>query len=687
MRRRLPLGLVCAAASWVGAAGAEPVPSLNLRNFDPPTDPRGALYLEPSATPGGGEWNVGAMLSYAHRPIVLEDGDGERIAIPIEHQLSLDYLAALGIGRRIAIGLSLPTVLYQDGDDVEPLIGAPSLPRTAIGDMAFGAKAVLLPADDLGGLGLAALARVTAPTGDRTAYVGEGSVSGELRVLGELKLLALDFLATAGAKVRGSERMYVGQEFGHDLPWGVGLVFHPRAFGLDTTGRWKWTAEVRGRVAITPEVASGPQSPVSYALSARYTPGDVSAIAGVEAPITAAVGSPVIRAVLGFGWAPRFYDEDKDGVSDEEDQCQELEEDRDGVQDADGCPDWDNDDDGVPDDDDRCATEKEDADEFEDDDGCPDPDNDGDKIADAADACPNEAGPDSADPKNRGCSEHDTDGDGVRDGDDRCRAEVEDKDGFKDEDGCPDLDNDTDGAPDEEDACPTTPGTRRSDPKLDGCPTPDKDGDTFDDAEDKCPDQAEDWDGDTDTDGCPDDDSAKPAFQRAKPLVTIVEQGDAASVKWRVVPKFVVQNGSVELDPTTLPSVRALARELNSRPTWVVLVGVQPAGATAEAEQEALSKSFALVYALRASTHRDEVAESVGWGAVQKQPGALVARLGVLVLKPPGAKKTAVAPTPVTPPAPAPPAPAPKPAAPAPKPAVPAPPTPAPPPPAPPGKP
>ena len=627
-------------------ARAEAAPSLNLRNFDPPTDPKGSLYLEPTATPGGGNWNVGAWFSYAYRPVVLEDGEGNRVAIPVEHQLSLDYLASLGIGERIALGLSLPTVLYQSGDDVESLIGT-SLPRTALGDMGVGAKAVLLPTSGLGGFGLAALARVTAPTGDRNSYLGEGSVTGELRLLGELRLIALDFRATAGAKVRGSERSYIGEEFGHDLPWGVAIGVRPQAFGLDSSGRWAWTAEIRGAVAITPELGAARQSPVLYGLSARYTSGDISAIAGVESSVTSAVGSPLVRAVLGIGWAPRFYDEDSDGVADEDDECPELEEDRDGFQDADGCPDWDNDDDGVPDEDDRCPTEQEDADEFEDDDGCPDPDNDGDGIPDASDACPNDAGPDSANPKDRGCSAQDTDSDQVRDPQDRCPGEPEDRDGFRDDDGCPDPDNDNDGAPDEEDACPMQAGPRRSDPKLDGCPTPDRDGDTWDDAADQCPDQPEDWDGDADGDGCPDDDNAKPAFQRARPLVTIEQRGDAVGVRFRVPPAFVVQNGAVELDPKTEPSVRALARELNLQPSWVALVGVQPRGQTPEAQQEALSKSFAMVYALRAATHRDESAESVGWGAVAKQPGALATGIGVLILKP----LPSPAPSPKVPPA------------------------------------
>ncbi len=112
-------------------------------------------------------------------------------------------------------------------------------------------------------------------------------------------------------------------------------------------------------------------------------------------------------------------------------------EDKDGFQDADGCPDPDNDGDGIPDAQDRCPNDPEDFDGFQDADGCPDLDNDGDGIPDAQDKCPNDP---------------------------------EDKDGFQDDDGCPDPDNDGDGVLDAQDKCPTQAGPAENN----GCPLPDK---------------------------------------------------------------------------------------------------------------------------------------------------------------------------------------------------------------------
>jgi len=126
---------------------------------------------------------------------------------------------------------------------------------------------------------------------------------------------------------------------------------------------------------------------------------------------------------------PKVIDTDGDGIPDKVDKCPTEPEDKDGFQDADGCPDPDNDNDGILDKDDKCPNEPEDKDGFEDEDGCPDPDNDKDGILDTDDKCPNEAGP----KENGGCPDKDKDGDGIVDRLDKCP----DQPGPADNDGCP----------------------------------------------------------------------------------------------------------------------------------------------------------------------------------------------------------------------------------------------------------
>ena len=66
-------------------------------------------------------------------------------------------------------------------------------------------------------------------------------------------------------------------------------------------------------------------------------------------------------------------------------------------------PNADRDRDDVPDADDKCPDDPEDRDGFEDADGCPEADNDKDGVPDEVDACPNNAGPPSPNPHANGC--------------------------------------------------------------------------------------------------------------------------------------------------------------------------------------------------------------------------------------------------------------------------------------------
>jgi hypothetical protein len=92
-----------------------------------------------------------------------------------------------------------------------------------------------------------------------------------------------------------------------------------------------------------------------------------------------------------------------------------------------------------------------------------------------------------------------------------------------------------------------------------------------------------------------------------------------------------------EIDPASLSLMRALAAELNRHPTWIVAVGVRPKQGTTADQQAALARAFVVVDTLRRFTYRDGVAETIGWRAVAKQPGAAKTGFGILVLAPPPA--------------------------------------------------
>jgi len=117
--------------------------------------------------------------------------------------------------------------------------------------------------------------------------------------------------------------------------------------------------------------------------------------------------------------------------------------------------------------------------------GCPDKDGDG--IADKNDQCPDIAGIKAL----NGCP--DKDGDGIADSKDQCP----DVAGHAKYNGCPVPDKDKDGINDEEDQCPDKPGYAR----YKGCPVPDSDQDDVNDEEDNCPNVK----GTIENKGCPEE--------------------------------------------------------------------------------------------------------------------------------------------------------------------------------------
>ncbi len=361
--------LLCLRGTGQSAFGQDL--KLDVRRFEPPTDPDGTLALQPTGTAGHGAWSVGFINSYARRLLVLNDASGHERAVPIADQLSTDFLFNVGVGERLALGLRLPVVLRQGGDAFGAL--GWQLPRSAFGDVAFDAKATLIPRGSLGGIGLASLARMTAPTGDANSTASNAGVTGQLHILGELDWIIAALRMSAGVMVRSDRQTLFNDTWGHELPWAVGIVIKPRALGLDSAGRWQWFAESSGAMSLTPKVASRRTSPAAFGLGARYAIAkDFSALLGVQLPLDSAVGVPSLRVVLGVNWSPRFKDADGDGIADDADDCPEMAEDFDGFEDDDGCPDEDNDSDGIPDTEDQCPNQPETMNGIKDDDGCPD---------------------------------------------------------------------------------------------------------------------------------------------------------------------------------------------------------------------------------------------------------------------------------------------------------------------------
>jgi outer membrane protein OmpA-like peptidoglycan-associated protein len=449
----------------------------------------------------------------------------------------------------------MPIVVFQDGDRLRGLglegvtpDAEDELASTVLGDLRVHLKGrIIAPVYGLG-LGVAAAAIVTLPTGNDEHFAGEAGPVYEGRLIASWRHRRFGAAANAGVRIRQThvEKFLAPQlEFGNELVWGAGIEavipFTPLRALFEVVG------------VETQIVGSGP-SPGEMRLGARYRHGRAlvfGAAGGVGFGHEDDVGAPDMRFILEARWEPTpRTDSDRDGVPDFDDRCPTEQEDRDGFLDGDGCIDADDDDDGIPDTKDECRTEAEDLDKYADSDGCPELDNDQDGIPDPRDKCPGDAEDKDGFADNDGCIDRDNDSDGVLDENDKCVDQAEDKDGVEDEDGCPDGDNDQDKIPDLSDRCPNEVEDPDGFRDEDGCPDTDDDRDGVADGVDKCLDRAETVSStnDRNDDGCPDG----AALARAADGKIVLTPAAAQALAFKA--------GSAQISAAGNGVVRAIAR-------------------------------------------------------------------------------------------------------------------------------
>ncbi len=478
--------------------------SFDVQLFHPAVGSQSFITLDSAEVLEHRLWHFALVTNYQREPLSytlrsLDEPTSPVTKVAVQNLAMAELVSAVGIRNRFELGAALPLALSWGGNAFDNYgRGTPGSAATVagVGDLRVEGKAEVVGFGRDRAFLLSLSAGGTLPTGDETAFLGEKTFTGRARALLEYQRGEwLRAVAMAGGLLR-EKSQFMGTPEGPALLYGAAVELRPNqemgVFG-EVTGRFA------SRYYDT--------NPAEFDAAMRfYLPSMVNLIMGAGFGLNHGIGSPVARAFLGIGWAPDYRDRDHDGVLDVDDRCPDEPEDRDGFQDADGCPDPDNDGDGIPDAIDKCPNDPEDFDGFQDDDGCPDLDNDGDGIPDLYDACPNEKEDGKGKRPKDGCpsTSEDADGDGIPDAVDKCPDEPEDKDGFQDADGCPDYDNDGDGIPDAYDACPNEPEDFDGFEDDDGCPDPDNDHDGIPDVKDKCPNQPETINFYKDEDGCPD---------------------------------------------------------------------------------------------------------------------------------------------------------------------------------------
>ena len=444
-RRRIAGLLLIASLGLPSAArAAEPI-QFSVLSFQPAASTLNYIVTEGGFTLPHLYPSAALYMSYAHRPLELIDTTtDDRVADVIRYQLNMELLLAMGFFDRLELGLALPVTLVQKSDDLAVLDRSPGTSLAGgLGDIRIQPKLRIMTR---GPATLALALPFSVPSGKQDAFLGDESVTFSPRAVIAFDTTYFDVALNVGYRLR--------QDQSRDVSDTQRLAVDDEVFGSAgiRVALWKDHLDLLadGFVSASIYEQDREEVPVEALGGLRYYfPHGIIANAGAGAGVTRGIGAPRFRVYWGLAYqytpvaAPRPQpvaadpDPDHDSILGDNDKCPTDPEDKDGFEDADGCPDTDNDKDAILDDKDRCPNEPEDRDGFEDEDGCPDTDNDKDGILDENDRCPNEP---------------------------------EDKDGFEDEDGCPDTDNDKDGILDENDRCPNQPEVINGVDDTDGCP-------------------------------------------------------------------------------------------------------------------------------------------------------------------------------------------------------------------------
>ncbi|MCA9564640.1 MAG: thrombospondin type 3 repeat-containing protein, partial [Myxococcales bacterium] len=437
------LGLVALSAALIlttGVRTSEAQDTFDVQRFRPiPTRSLGYWNATSGMIAPHMGIEAGLLLNYADSPLVLGLDQSDDVAAEIvARQLQMDLVASIGLFDRLEVGLVVPVVLYQRGDDLSLVPSAPD-PGAGVGDIRIVPKVLLFSQateDDMSGFSASFLLNTFIPTGESENFRGE-DFRIEPRFALEYGIPTGDrttrIALNLGYLVRPAAD-YVVLEVDDAITWSVAASIPIPSIPLSIV------PEVSGEISPLADTFTVQESPAEATLGLKYLINEMVLIeAGASLGLGEGYETPLWRGIFGVSYVHRpASDTDGDGYTDDEDGCPEQAEDWDNFEDEDGCPEADNDNDGVMDADDACPLVPEDLDGTEDADGCPDGDNDGDQIVDEADQCPEEPEDFDGFEDTNGCPDPDNDRDGFLDGVDQCPMEAEVMNGFEDEDGCPD---------------------------------------------------------------------------------------------------------------------------------------------------------------------------------------------------------------------------------------------------------
>ncbi len=297
-------------------------PDINAQYFRPALDSTRTFWVDES-TVAEQLFAPKLLLSYTDKPLVYTFDTGEQVPL-VGGVAQADLMLSFSYDR-FRLGVDVPIYLAADG------VGASG--ETAIGDIAFDGKVMLLPESDAP-LGLALGGRVFLPTAGSQNALGAPNTGWEFSAIADKRVLDDKGLLAANVGFRGGPKAELENITVDDyLTWRAGVAYDVLT-ALAFSGELVGSYNLRGGQEDS-------ALPMEAMLGAHLLSDDVNIRLGAGAGLTPGIGAPDWRVVLGvdFPLENPDPDTDGDGLSDSIDECPTEPEDVDTVLDDDGCPD------------------------------------------------------------------------------------------------------------------------------------------------------------------------------------------------------------------------------------------------------------------------------------------------------------------------------------------------------------
>ena len=403
--RSLSLAVLCLAAA---AANAQTVDPFTARGIDL-VPFKFTPGMESGLSMEGGELQVArsyffqALLDFNVGILGLKNGE-ERVGDLMPFRADLHLMGAYQLHPRVEIAADIPVTIGQANNFA--LLAAQGFAVEAPRVAGLGAPRILgrlqiLKQSEFPIVGLAAILEARLPIGDTFSFMSDRGFVFAPRLAVERTLGPVRLLANLGWRLRTAPgrfiNLYVAQEFTLSGGAIIDLPNFSRFQSNQLIAELNLATPAEAPFTFTESEAL--KSPFELLIGARTQfAGNWGAQLAVGKGLgPSGYGRETIRFALSLTYTHVAQpDDDDDGIPNNVDGCPDQAEDKDGIEDTDGCPEArepDRDEDGVPDKIDQCPDVKGPAEL----DGCPD--KDGDQIPDNVDKCPDVPGT----PELQGC--------------------------------------------------------------------------------------------------------------------------------------------------------------------------------------------------------------------------------------------------------------------------------------------